>query len=168
MVRREPVTQQAQHSSRTVPIRGGRELWRTRQASPSHAAFGIPFEVDGGEALFFVLTPCLASATRDRRRKGLRRDVTFLSKGLKCSGWLYLPDDLAPEKRAPAIIMSHVIMGHGFSGTKDVYLSKYAEPFAALPAAISWRRQRRPRSLSACRAGQAGCLSAEPRREDAP
>lgn len=56
----------------------------------------------------------------------MHRDVSFLSKGLKCSGWLYLPDDLAAGEKAPAIIM-----GHGFSGTKDVYLSNYAEPFAA-------------------------------------
>jgi fermentation-respiration switch protein FrsA (DUF1100 family) len=55
----------------------------------------------------------------------MRHDVTFLSKGLKCSGWLYLPDDLAPGDRRPAVIMAH-----GFSGTKDLYLSNYAEPFA--------------------------------------
>jgi uncharacterized protein len=55
----------------------------------------------------------------------MRRDVTFLSKGLKCSGWLFLPDDLTPGRKAPAIIMAH-----GFSGTKDVYLSNYAVPFA--------------------------------------
>ena len=24
----------------------------------------------------------------------MRRDVTFLSQGLHCAGWLYLPDDL--------------------------------------------------------------------------
>jgi uncharacterized protein len=56
----------------------------------------------------------------------MRRNVTFLSKGLKCSGCLYVPDDLTPGKQSPA-----VIMGHGFSGTKDMYLSNYAEPFAA-------------------------------------
>lgn len=56
----------------------------------------------------------------------MRRDITFKSKGLICSGWLFLPDDLAPGQKAPAIVMAH-----GFSGTKDVYLSNYAEPFAA-------------------------------------
>jgi uncharacterized protein len=55
----------------------------------------------------------------------MRRDVTFLSKGLKCAGWLFVPDDLAPRQKAPA-----VVMGHGFGGIKELYLANYAEPFA--------------------------------------
>jgi fermentation-respiration switch protein FrsA (DUF1100 family) len=56
----------------------------------------------------------------------MRRDVTFLSKGLRCAGWLFVPDDLAAGAKAPAIVV-----GHGFGGIKEMYLSNYAEPFAA-------------------------------------
>jgi uncharacterized protein len=56
----------------------------------------------------------------------MRRDVTFMSKGLKCAGWLYVPDDLSPGQRAAAIVVAH-----GFGGVKEMYLSNYAEPFAA-------------------------------------
>jgi uncharacterized protein len=56
----------------------------------------------------------------------MRRDVTFLSKGLKCSGWIFVPDGLGAGEKAPAIVMAQ-----GFSGTKDVYLANFAEPFAA-------------------------------------
>ncbi len=54
------------------------------------------------------------------------RDVTFMSKGARCAGWLYVPDDLTPGEKAPA-----VVVGHGFGGIKEMYLSNYAEPFAA-------------------------------------
>lgn len=56
----------------------------------------------------------------------MRKDVAFFSKGLRCSGWLYVPDGPAPGQKAPA-----VVIGHGFGGIKEMYLSNYAEPFAA-------------------------------------
>ena len=48
-----------------------------------------------------------------------RRDVSFQVKGTKISAWLYLPENLS----AP---VSCVIMGHGFGGTKDMLLERYA------------------------------------------
>src|SRR5207302_5019016 len=56
----------------------------------------------------------------------MRRDVTFLSQGLHCAGWLYLPDDLQSGARRPAIVMAH-----GFSAVKEMYLDAFAERFVA-------------------------------------
>ncbi len=56
----------------------------------------------------------------------MRRDVTFLSQGLSCSSWLYLPDDLKSGERRPAIVMAH-----GFSAVKEMYLDAFAERFVA-------------------------------------
>jgi fermentation-respiration switch protein FrsA (DUF1100 family) len=56
----------------------------------------------------------------------MRRDVTFLSQGLKCAGWLYVPDDLRSGERRPAIVMAH-----GFSAVKEMYLANFAERFVA-------------------------------------
>jgi fermentation-respiration switch protein FrsA (DUF1100 family) len=56
----------------------------------------------------------------------MRKDVAFVSKGLHCSGWLYVPDDLTPGQKAPAIVM-----GHGFTAVKDQALPDFAERFTA-------------------------------------
>ncbi len=50
----------------------------------------------------------------------MRDDVTFLSQGLHCSGWLYLPDNLKNGERRPAIVMAH-----GFSAVKEMYLCAF-------------------------------------------
>jgi fermentation-respiration switch protein FrsA (DUF1100 family) len=54
----------------------------------------------------------------------MRRDVTFPSKGVNCAGWLYVPDDLEEGEQRPAIVMAH-----GFSAVKEMYLSNFAERF---------------------------------------
>src|SRR6266852_1613416 len=56
----------------------------------------------------------------------MRRDVTFTSEGLNCAGWLYVPDDLKSDERRPAIVMAH-----GFSAVKEMYLDAFAERFVA-------------------------------------
>ncbi len=56
----------------------------------------------------------------------MRKDITFTSQGLRCAGWLYVPDDLAPGTRAPAIVMAH-----GYSAVKEMHLSGFADRFAA-------------------------------------
>lgn len=56
----------------------------------------------------------------------MRRDVTIPSCGEKLAGWLYLPDDLAKGQRAPAIVMAH-----GLSAVKEMYLDAFAERFCA-------------------------------------
>ena len=54
----------------------------------------------------------------------MRQDVTFPSQGLNCAGWLYVPDDLQDGEKRPAIVMAH-----GFSAVKEMYLSNFAEKF---------------------------------------
>ena len=52
----------------------------------------------------------------------MRRDVSFRSKGLLCRGWLYVPDGLAQGQTAPAVVMAH-----GFSGVKEMFLARRKE-----------------------------------------
>jgi dienelactone hydrolase len=54
----------------------------------------------------------------------MRKNITFTSKGLRCSGWLYVPDDLAEGQKAPAIVMAS-----GFTGVKEQILPDFAERF---------------------------------------
>jgi uncharacterized protein len=56
----------------------------------------------------------------------MRRKISFTSKHLRCVGWLYKPDDLAKGQKAPAIVMAH-----GFSAVKEMYLDRFAERFVA-------------------------------------
>ena len=56
----------------------------------------------------------------------MRTDITFNSKGLRCAGWLYVPDGLAAGRKAPAIVMAH-----GLSAVKEMYLDRFAERFVA-------------------------------------
>ena len=53
----------------------------------------------------------------------MRSDVTFLSQGLTCRGWLYTPDHLKTGERRPALVMAH-----GFAGVKEVDLPTFAAP----------------------------------------
>jgi len=50
-----------------------------------------------------------------------RLELTFQSHGVRCAGWLFLPDT---QKPAPVVVMAH-----GFSGVRDVRLPAYAEHF---------------------------------------
>ena len=54
----------------------------------------------------------------------MRKDVSFDSKGLKCCGWLYLPDDIEADEKVPIIVMAH-----GFSAVKEQVLPEFAERF---------------------------------------
>jgi fermentation-respiration switch protein FrsA (DUF1100 family) len=55
----------------------------------------------------------------------MRRDISFKTEdGVTLRGWLYLPDRAADQ--APTIVMAH-----GFSAVKEMYLDRYAEVFAA-------------------------------------
>ncbi len=54
----------------------------------------------------------------------MRRDIIFTSKGLRCAGWLYVPDELAEGKKAPAIVLAQ-----GFAAEKEAFLPDYAEQF---------------------------------------
>ncbi|ACP34869.1 peptidase S15 [Sulfolobus islandicus L.S.2.15] len=51
-----------------------------------------------------------------------RLNVEFYSEGVKLKGWLYLPEG---SEKFPAIVMAH-----GFSAVKEMYLDSFAEVFA--------------------------------------
>jgi len=52
----------------------------------------------------------------------MRRDVEFDAEGVTLRGWHYLPSK--NRKRLPTIVMAH-----GFSAVKEMYLDKFAEAF---------------------------------------
>jgi dienelactone hydrolase len=54
-----------------------------------------------------------------------RREVAFLSGGVTCRAWAYVPAD-SGNRRSPCIVMAH-----GLGGTRDASLEPYAERFAA-------------------------------------
>lgn len=55
-----------------------------------------------------------------------RRDAAFLSEGVVCAGWYYVPSDLLPGEPRPAIVMAH-----GYGAVKEMCLDRFAERFAA-------------------------------------
>ena len=55
----------------------------------------------------------------DTKQPRSRKDVSFKVEGTSISAWLYLPE----ESSSP---VPCIIMGHGFGGTKDMLLERYA------------------------------------------
>jgi len=54
-----------------------------------------------------------------------RKDIEFKTEdGIKLRGWHYLP-----EKRAGKVPI--IVMAHGFSAVKEMYLDRFADAFAA-------------------------------------
>ena len=47
----------------------------------------------------------------------MKRPVTFYSEGVKLVGDVYAPDDLRPGERRGGIVLCH-----GYTGVKDLYL----------------------------------------------
>lgn len=60
-----------------------------------------------------------------------RRNVTFRSQGIDCAAWYYAPVGLKTGDRRPAIVMAH-----GFSGVKEMYLDNFASRFARAGFAV--------------------------------
>lgn len=61
-----------------------------------------------------------------------RVDVTFPSGDAHCVAWLYRPAGAAAQRATGTCI----VMGHGFSLTRDDGLAAYAERFAAAGASV--------------------------------
>lgn len=59
----------------------------------------------------------------------MREDVAFSSDGVTLKGWLYRPQ--TTKTSVPVIVMAH-----GFSGTKELFLDDFAEVFAAAGFAV--------------------------------
>ena len=58
-----------------------------------------------------------------------RTDVEFNAEGTILRGWLYLPDGAG--ERVPGVVMAH-----GLSAVKEMYLDAFAEVFAAAGLAV--------------------------------
>lgn len=59
----------------------------------------------------------------------MRKDIAFkTTDGTTLRGWQYLPDDTGKHPT--------VVMAHGFSAVKEMYLDKYAEAFAEAGLAV--------------------------------
>jgi fermentation-respiration switch protein FrsA (DUF1100 family) len=54
----------------------------------------------------------------------VRSDVEFDAEGVTLRGWLYVPDGATGP-------VATVVMAHGFSAVKEMYLDRFAESFAA-------------------------------------
>ena len=54
----------------------------------------------------------------------MRQDIEFQAEGPRLRGWLYTPEAGGP--RFPTVVMAH-----GFSAVKEMYLDRFAEAFAA-------------------------------------
>ena len=54
----------------------------------------------------------------------MREDIAFSADGMTLRGWLYTPDEAGGP--VPAVVMAH-----GFSAVKEMYLDRFAEVFAA-------------------------------------
>ena len=54
----------------------------------------------------------------------MRQDIEFDEDGVTLRGWLYTPDEASGPSPA-------VVMAHGFSALKEMYLDRFAEAFAA-------------------------------------
>ncbi|MGH3439763.1 MAG: alpha/beta hydrolase [Sciscionella sp.] len=52
-----------------------------------------------------------------------RRDIEFGAEGVTLRGWLYTPEDASGA--VPTIVVAH-----GYSAVKEMYLDKFAETFA--------------------------------------
>jgi uncharacterized protein len=55
-----------------------------------------------------------------------QRTVNFFSEGTRMEGDLFLPSDLKPGERRPAVVLCH-----GFTGVRSMILGDYAKVFAA-------------------------------------
>ncbi|MFO1322414.1 MAG: CocE/NonD family hydrolase, partial [Burkholderiales bacterium] len=82
--------------------------------------FPLPLARVGLVFLLFVAS-ALAQA-----QNFTRRDVTIHSEGLNMAAWYYVPKNLKPDEKRPAIVMAH-----GFSAPKEALLANFAERFVA-------------------------------------
>jgi uncharacterized protein len=71
----------------------------------------------------FVFLPISHLIVETERSLNLRQDIEFNAEGTTLRGWLYTPD--AGVRPFPTIVMAH-----GFSAVKEMYLDSFAQVFA--------------------------------------
>ena len=98
---------------------------------------GIAIALFLAEASFVALVPGMdvpvqplqVTTQPDPKDAVGRQDVRFDVGDTYISGWLYLPDSLV-------VPVPCIVMGHGFGGTKDMLLEKYAARYRAAGYAV--------------------------------
>ncbi|MGD8520765.1 MAG: acetylxylan esterase [Desulfobacterales bacterium] len=102
---------------------------------------GILIGLGGLYLLFVALVPGIRAPVQhlekakqpsvdvDVKTSRSRKDVSFNVKGTSVSAWLYLPENMS----AP---VPCIIMGHGFGGTGDMGLERYAVRYLAAGYAV--------------------------------
>src|SRR5262245_3581591 len=73
-------------------------------------------------ALVAGLSLALSAAAADNFP---RQHAPFKSAGLNLGGWLYVPNGLKPGEKRPTIVMAH-----GWSAVKEMYLDDFAAKFS--------------------------------------
>jgi pimeloyl-ACP methyl ester carboxylesterase len=66
---------------------------------------------------------CTLGRSSSTGREEMREDVEFDADGVTLRGWFYTPDGATGA--VPTIVMAH-----GFSAVKEMYLDRFAEAFA--------------------------------------
>jgi alpha-beta hydrolase superfamily lysophospholipase len=61
-----------------------------------------------------------------QERPTMRRKIEFISDGVTCRGWLYVPDTLKPGMKAPAIVTANAL-----TAIQEMFMPDYAERLAA-------------------------------------
>ncbi len=74
-------------------------------------------------SLFFVVMAAMNAALA--ADNFVRQDVTFTSVGKRLVGWLYVPKGMRRDEKRPTIVMAH-----GWTAVKEMYLDDYAARFA--------------------------------------
>ena len=77
-----------------------------------------------GEAVLTLTRPSAARTTLSEVISVAQRDIAFDAEGVTLRGWFFP----AEGTRAPG---AAVVMAHGFSAVKEMYLDRFAEAFAA-------------------------------------
>ncbi len=66
-------------------------------------------------------------------RQDIEFDAEFATAGQRLRGWLYLPENRPDKRNGP---LPAVVMAHGFSAVKEMFLDAYAERFAQAGMAV--------------------------------
>jgi fermentation-respiration switch protein FrsA (DUF1100 family) len=104
---------------------------RPRQALSGFAMLKVDQQPSEAEEPAGGGTPGSSVAGHSDRENAMRQDaeIRILEEGISLQGWLYTPEDGAAPFPA-------VIMAHGFSAVKEMYLDAFAEVFAQAGLAV--------------------------------
>src|SRR6266550_7275994 len=89
----------------------------------SHLTLGVSGWIPGVANACLLCSAFLNMYLEAERSLNMRQDIEFNAEGTTLRGWLFTPD--AGHRPFPTIVMAH-----GFSAVKEMYLDSFAEFFA--------------------------------------